>query len=127
MKRIKDYRQYAIRGLVYEQSDINKVAMYPTESFKHFMAKCCLVYLLRKLGHDVITEIEITGCGIGDILDLTTKVQYEIELDKSKQVRNSKIDLYRRTGTEIIIVDCHSMPIDIKELAKFLDPYIVPD
>ena len=127
MKRIKDYKQYQIRGLVYDQSDVNKVAMYPTESFKHYMAKSCLVYLLHKLGHEILTEVEITGCGLGDVLDLTVGVQYEIELDKSKQVRNSKIDLYKRSGTEIIIVDCHSMPIDIKELMKFLDPYIVPD
>ena len=101
--------------------------MFPGESFKHWMAKCCLVYLLRKLGHEILTEVEITGCGIGDILDLTTNVQYEIELSHSKGVRNSKIDLYKRFGTEIIIVDCHNMPMDLKELVTFLDPYIVPD
>ena len=127
MRRIKDYKQYLIRGIVYEQHDINKLAMFPNESFKHYMAKCCLVYLLRKLGHDILTEIEITGCGLADVVDLTTSTQYEIELSGSKKVRNSKIEKYKRAGTEIIVVNCWKMPMDLNELMRFIDDYIVPD
>mgnify|MGYP000496677896 CR=1 FL=1 len=65
------------------------------ESYRHFMAKSALFWSLRKLGHEVRTEAEVFGrntsrpmyefdtfkpLGVADVLDLTTRVQYEIEL-----------------------------------------------
>ena len=127
MKRIKDYKQYQIRGVVYEQSDINKLAMFPGESLQHYVVKSVLVWKLRHLKHDILTEAEIPGCGVADLLDLNTSTQYEIEFSHSKGVRNSKIAQYQRAGVEIIIVDCHKIPTDMMELMKFLDDWIVPD
>ena len=68
--------------------------------------------------HDVITEFEITGMGIGDIFDLTTATQYEVETTSySKFLRRRKED-YARDGVEIIVVPLAKLPEGMKEREK---------
>jgi len=111
----------------YDKSDVNKIPVLNAESLKHWVAKSLLFYKLRRLGHDVVSEVPIPGLGVADLIDLTLNVQYEIELDVHKHIRLSKAEKYGRDGVEIIVVHCHNMPTDIKELNKFLDQYIVVD
>jgi hypothetical protein len=112
--------------LIYDHRDINKLIQFPGETLKHFLAKAILFHRLREFKHDVVTEFEITGCGVGDILDLTANVQYEIESHPKRNIRNRKLELYKRTGCEIIIVDCSKLPTDLNEVAEYLEKFIVP-
>ena len=126
LRKLNDYKQYSKRGMEYNQSDINKIPIFQAESYKHWIAKCTLFFQLRRIGHDVIGEFVIPGLGVGDLFDLDTSVQYEIEFS-GKKIRESKAEKYKRTGVEIIVVNCNGMPTDIKDIQKFLDPYIIVD
>ena len=127
MRKLNDYKQYSTRGMEYDKSDVNKVTIFTSESLKHWVAKTILFYKLRQLGHNVVSEVPIPGLGVADLIDLTLNIQYEIELDVHKHIRESKAKKYQRDGVEIIVVHCHKMPTDIKELSSFLDPYIIVD
>ena len=65
--------------------------------------------------HDVVTEFEITGMGIGDVFDITTSVQYEVETTSySKFIERRRLD-YERTGVEVIVIPLAKLPKDISE------------
>lgn len=85
-----------------------------------------MFYQLCKLEHDIRTEWRVPN-GYVDIVDLTTHTIYEIELSKTSTIRNRKIDLYDMAGYEVIVVDCHNLPLGIDEMAEYLEQYIVPD
>ena len=36
-------------------------------------------YIIRKMNHQAVTEFEVLDCGYGDVLDLDTMTDYEIE------------------------------------------------
>ena len=74
--------------------------------------------------HDVVTEFEITGMGIGDVFDITTSVQYEVETTSySKFIERRKQD-YERTGVEVIVIPLAKLPKDISEREKTLKEYV---
>ncbi|MBN1539710.1 MAG: hypothetical protein JW939_06150 [Candidatus Thermoplasmatota archaeon] len=52
---------------------------------------------------------------------------YEIEFHVSKKYRNRKIEQYRMSSYEIIIVDCSKMPDVVDDIRSYLEQYIVPD
>ena len=56
----------------------NHLTKFSNESYRHFMAKACLFWLLRNLKHDVATEWKVPN-GYVDICDKTTQTLYEIE------------------------------------------------
>jgi hypothetical protein len=104
----------------------NHLTKFSNESYKHFLAKACVFYLLRDMKHDVATEWKVPN-GYVDICDKTTRTFYEIELSVSPQFRSRKIKQYKMPGFEVIIVDCSEMPDDIGEIRKFLGQFIIPD
>ena len=69
----------------------NHLTKFSNESFKHFMAKACLFWLLRNLKHDVATEWKVPN-GYVDICDKTTHIFYEIEFQASPKFRSRKIN-----------------------------------
>lgn len=77
--------------------------------------------------HDVITEFEIPGLGQGDVLDLTTKIQYEIETTTIQSFHKKRIHQYEDSGLEIIIIPTNKLPLDIKGRCKSIEEYIHPD
>ena len=99
----------------------NHLTKFSNESYKHFMVKACLFWLLRKLKHEVATEWKVPN-GYVDICDKTTQTLYEIELRKSKKGMK-----YNLVGYELIIVDCSKMPLDFNEIRKYLIQFIIPD
>jgi hypothetical protein len=125
------------------QDCLNALRLFDTgESYRHFIAKSALFYLLRKLGHEVQTEVDVYGrntsrpeytfdtfrsLGVADILDLTTNVQYEIERSNIPSKWRRKAEQYRRDGWEVIIVPIHKSPSDIDGLLDFVGQYIQPD
>jgi len=90
------------------------------------MAKACLFYLLRKMKHDVSSEWR-TPNGYVDLCDKTTRTFYEIEFHCSRKYRSRKIDLYRVTGYEVIVIDCSRMPPNMEGMKMYLEQYIIPD
>jgi len=124
MNRIKDKRNYSQRGMIYLAEHVNTLKMHSTETLDHWITKSLLFRILRKLKHDVITEFEITGMGIGDVFDLTTSVQYEIETTSySKFIQRRKED-YSRTGVEVIVIPLAKLPENVKEREKVLEEYV---
>jgi len=123
-RRIKDKRNYKQRGMIYQIHDVNKLKMHSNETLEHWITKALLFRMLRKMKHDVITEFEITGMGIGDVFDITTSVQYEVETTSySKFVERRRLD-YERTGVEVIVVPLAKLPVDLKEREKVLKEYV---
>ena len=104
----------------------NHLTKFSNESFRHFMAKACLFWLLRNLKHDVATEWRLRNSYV-DLCDKTAQVFYEIEFQASPKNRLRKLNLYQITGYEVIIVDCSKMPSDIDEICKYLERFIVLD
>ena len=124
MHRIIDKRDYKMRGILYLNEHVNTLKMHSNETLDHWIAKSLVFRLLRKLKHEVVTEFEITGMGVGDVFDLTASVQYEIEtlsyakhiLDRAKQ--------YQRIGIDVIVIPIKKLPKDIQEREKALKEYI---
>ena len=128
--RIIDHNLLRSQGVTFNRLDLNKLIKYPTENRLHFAVKSQVFYILRTMGHDVLTEFEITGFGIGDILDLSTKVtcQYEIETTLKSAKHQKTIQKYARKGLDIIIVFTPKLPSDEYERYKYLkEVIIVPD
>ena len=110
--------------MIYQSQDINKLKMHTLESLDHWITKALLFRILRKLKHDVITEFEITGMGVGDLFDLTTSVQYEVErVSYSKFVERRKGD-YERVGVDIVVIPLARLPVGNKEKEKALREWV---
>jgi hypothetical protein len=106
---------------------MNKLVKSPSENWEHFAVKSQIFYILRALNHNVLTEFEITGFGIGDLLDLSTRTtcQYEIETKIRSAKHKKKIQQYARKGLEIIIIFIPKLPKDEYERYKHLKDVII--
>ena len=128
--RVIDYNLLRSKGVHFDRLNLNRLVKYPTENRVHFAVKSQVFYILRTMGHDVLTEFEITGFGIGDIIDLSTRItcQYEIETTLKSAKHQKTIQKYARKGLDIIIVFTPKLPCDEYERYKYLkDVIIVPD
>lgn len=124
MNRIKDKRGYRQRGIIYLPEHINTLKIHSNETLGHWITKALLFRILRKLRHDVVTEFEVTGMGVGDVFDLTSSVQYEIEtLSQPKFIRD-RAKQYVRDGVEVIVIPLKKLPIDVKEREKTLREWV---
>ncbi len=123
-RRIKDKRGYKQRGIIYEPQDVNRLKMHSTETLDHWVTKALVFRILRKMKHNVVTEFEITGMGVGDVFDLATSVQYEIETTSySKFIQRRKED-YARDGVEVIVIPLKKLPEGMKEREKALGEWV---
>ena len=122
-----DHRKFKRRGILYQSHDINKLIKHQREKLDHISAKTILFYILRELKHDVITEFEIVGLGIGDVLDFTTNTIYEIETHNSIARCNQFKAKYKQIGTEILIVQTYKLSKDLTERYRQLKELIIPD
>jgi hypothetical protein len=127
MRKIKDNWDLRTRGVVYLDSDLNKLKMFRSENLNHWITKAITFYILRKMKHDVITEFEIPGMGEGDILDLTTNTQYEVETVNSKNFHRKRVEDYRRTGVDVVVIPTNKMSNNIKTRYKIIKQYIRVD
>ena len=114
------------KAINYEYSDVNKLNKHNTETIKHFLAKATVFYLLRNLKHDVITGFSIEHVGKGDILDLSSRDQYEIETQKSIANINRVKKKYINAGIDLIIIQIRKMPMDIDGMRDYLKEHIRP-
>jgi cellulose biosynthesis protein BcsQ len=105
---------------------LNHLTKFSNESYKHFVAKAILFYLLRKMKHNVATEWRVPN-GYIDIVDKDTMTFYEIETSHSPKYRSRKLEQYDLKGYDIIIVDCSKLPSDIDEIHEYLKQFIVED
>ena len=124
MKRIIDKRDYNMRGILYLNEHVNTLKMHTKETIDHWVTKALVFRLLRNMKHDVVSEFEITGMGIGDLFDLTSSVQYEIETRSNPKFIRDRAEQYTRIGVEVIVIPIGKLPKDIKEREKALKEYI---
>ena len=126
-RKIIDYNLLSTKGVTFNRLDINKLIKYPKESWEHFAVKSQIFYILRTMDHDVLTEFEITGFGIGDILDISTRItcQYEIETAIRSSKHHKTIQKYARKGLDIIIVLIPKLPSDEYKRYKYLKDVII--
>lgn len=125
--RVIDYNLLRSEGVTFNRLDLNKLIKYPTENWKHFAVKSQVFYMPRTINHDVLTEFEITDFGIGDILDVSTKItcQYEIKTTLKSAKHQKTIQKYARKGLDIIIVFTPKLPSDEYERYKYLKDVII--
>ena len=129
-KKIVDYNLLKTKGVFFDRPDINKLVKYPTENWLHFAVKSQIFYILRSMNHDVLTKFVINGFGIGDIIDLSTRLttQYEIETNLKSAKHQDKILKYARRGLDIIVVYTKHLPRDeYVRLRHLKDVIVVPD
>ena len=124
MNRIKDKRGYKQRGMIYQPGDLNRLKMHVNETLDHWITKAILFRLLRKMKHDVITEFEITGLGVGDLFDLTTSVQYEIETTSYSKFLQRRKEDYARDGVEVIVIPMARLPEDVRGRERELEGWV---
>jgi hypothetical protein len=74
-----------------------------------------------------LTEFEIVGVGRGDVFDLTTKVQYELETSRSPKYRREINSKYLQAGIELIVIDCSDLPLDFYQIYMYLQQFVQPD
>ena len=98
------------------------------DSFKHWIVKMTIVFELEKIGHNVDVEVEIPGRGMADVMDFTTRIQYEVDGHHTSTYRINKAKKYLRPGLkDVIVVPIHKLSTDINEIRKYVWDYIVPD
>jgi len=123
--KIKDNRNYRQRGILYLPEHVNTLRMHQTETLDHWLTKAIIFRLLRKMKHDVVTEFEITGMGIGDVFDLTTATQYEVETTSYSKFLQRRKEDYARDGVEIIVIPLAKLPVGMKERERALGEWVV--
>ena len=124
-RKIIDKRDYKQRGIIYLPEHVNTLKMHTTETIEHWIAKALVFRLLRRMNHNVITEFEITGMGVGDIFDLTTSTQYEIETISYPKYIRDRAKQYIRIGVDVIVIPLKKLPDDVKEREKALKEYVL--
>jgi hypothetical protein len=115
------------KAIVYEYADVNKLHKHSTETIRHYIAKSMVFYLLRQMKHDVVTEFTIEGIGIGDVFDISTRTQYEIETDQYPKRFMKRLSKYQQAGIELIVIRTKPMPDDIKKIKDYIWPFLRPD
>ena len=62
--------------------------------------------------------------GIGDIFDLTTSTQYEVETTSHSKFLERRKEDFARNGVEIIVIPLRGLPGDMKGREKELDGWV---
>ena len=123
-RRIIDKRDYNQRGILYLPEHVNTLKMHTKETIDHWITKALVFRLLRNMKHDVVTEFEITGMGVGDLFDLTSSVQYEIETTSYPKYIRDRAKQYIRIGVDVIVIPIKNLPENNKDREKALKEYI---
>lgn len=124
-RKIIDKRGYRQRGILYLNEHVNTLKMHVNETLDHWITKAIVFRLLRKMKHDVVTEFEITGMGVGDVFDLTASRQYEVETKNTPKYIRDRLEQYKRIDVDVIVIPLAKLPKDIKELEKALEDWVI--
>ena len=124
-RKIIDKRDYNRRGILYLPEHVNTLKMHVNETLEHWITKALVFRLLRKMKHEVVTEFEITGMGVGDVFDLTASRQYEVETKNTPKYIRDRLEQYKRIDVDVIVIPLAKLPKDIKELEKALEDWII--
>ena len=123
-RRIIDKRDYKQRGILYLPEHVNTLKMHWNETLDHWITKAIVFRLLRKMKHEVVTEFEITGMGVGDVFDLTASRQYEVETKNTPKYIRDRLEQYKRIDVDVIVIPLKNLPKNMKEREKVLKEYV---
>jgi hypothetical protein len=90
------------------------------------MIKSALFWLLRSMDHELATEWRVAN-GYIDICDKTTGTFYELEVNSTTKTKLRKQNKYKISGYEMIFIDCSKMELELAEIQKYLERFIVTD
>lgn len=124
-RKIIDKRGYRQRGILYLPEHVNTLKMHWNETLNHWITKAIVFRLLRKMKHDVVTEFEVTGMGVGDVFDLTASRQYEVETKNTPKYIRDRLEQYKRMDVDVIIIPLKNLPVNIREREKALEDWII--
>jgi len=62
--------------------------------------------------------------GVGDVFDLTTSVQYEVETTSHSKFLQRRKEDYSRVGVEVIMIPLGRLPVDAKERERELEGWV---
>ena len=112
------------KGILYTTDEINKLQRRGTEGLEHFITKAIVFFILRKMNHQVVTEFEVVDCGYGDILDLDTLTNYEIENNPKKFWHAHKQEMYSDANINTVVISVKKLPNNHRQRYKELKNYI---
>ena len=115
------------KAIVYDSCDIGKLSICSNETLQHFLAKSILVYELLRLKHMVVCEAKLQGIGSMDVYDITSKVNYEIETEKSLANSLRFKEKYRQIGVDLVIIQIHNLPSDFVSMRDHIISFVRPD
>lgn len=113
MKENKFYRESI--NSIKMSSRHNVLKVHSQNSYEHEKTKFDIVYLLRKQGVNLATEVEFKNGGRGDILNLDEAVVYEVLHSETIEQFKSKKQLYPSFLT-VIPVRTSTTLIELKAL-----------
>lgn len=88
---------------------------HPAESPRHFFIKSLIIYILRKEGHKVMTEVKCKDINAQpDILDLTTREVIEVETEPTGKKEKIKLNQYSDNRIKDLFI------IDTREISDYL-------
>ena len=115
------------KAIVYDSRDIGKLSICSNETLQHFLAKSILVYELLRLKHMVVCEAKLQDIGSMDVYDITCKVDYEIETEKSLANSLRFKEKYRQIGVDLVIIQIHGLSPDLNTMKDHVCSFIRPD
>ncbi len=112
------------KGFVISQSSRNCMfASTGSETMKHWLVKAIIFKLLRNMGREVGTEIEVNG-GIVDVLDADNRIAYEVENNFTREKLKSK--LTNLSGMrDVFFIDIVEVPDDMFEAEDYIRRKII--
>lgn len=94
-----------------------------SETMKHWIVKSIIFKMLRNMGRQVGTEVEVNG-GIVDILDIDNMIAYEVENNFTRKKLSAKLSSLSGLR-DIFFIDIIEVPDDLHEAEIFIREKVV--
>jgi hypothetical protein len=122
-----DPKEIAKKAIRFEAADMGKLTICSNENLLHYLTKAMLVYYLKRLHHRCSCEVEVVGCGVGDVFDHDTNVLYELESEQYTSKIMRRKDKFLQAGVDLVIIKLPLHTMDFGEIAEYVKRYIRPD
>ena len=119
--------EYIKNAVMFDKDDIGKLKICSNENLLHYLSKAILVYYLKRLKHRCCCEVEVIGCGVGDVLDIDCNVLYELESEQCSSDIMKRKKVFLNAGIDLVIIKLPQHTMDFGEIAEYIRRFIRPD
>ena len=119
--------EYIKNAVMFDKDDIGKLKICSNETLLHYLSKAILVYYLKRMKHQCCCEVEVVGCGVGDVLDIDCNVLYELESNQYTSDIMKRKNVFLNAGIDLVIIKLPLYTTDIGEIADYVKRFIRPD